>query len=139
MWALPVLVWLALLSGYDLCRRRLPNWLTLPGAVAVPVAAAGVGRGPAALAGAGALTAVYLAVHLLTPAGLGAGDVKLAAGLGALTGMFGADAWLVAALAAPLLTAALGLVLRRWRGSTTVAHGPAMCLASLAVIAPAMF
>ncbi|HTM85595.1 MAG TPA: prepilin peptidase, partial [Mycobacterium sp.] len=39
-----VAVWLMLLSGYDLRQRRLPNWLTLPAAVVVPVVAVGAGR-----------------------------------------------------------------------------------------------
>ena len=51
------------------------------------------------------LAALYLVVHLVAPAGMGAGDVKLAIGVGALTGAFGLDAWMLAAVAAPLLTA----------------------------------
>ncbi|WP_024442168.1 MULTISPECIES: A24 family peptidase [unclassified Mycobacterium] len=125
-----VLAWLTLLSGYDIRQRRLPNWLTLPAAVLVPALAAVVGRGPAALAGAAALTGVYLVVHLIAPAGLGAGDVKLAVALGALTGSFGADVWLLAALAAPLLTGLWGLFVAMAGRGPTVPHGPSMCLAS---------
>ncbi|ORV49883.1 peptidase A24 [Mycolicibacter engbaekii] len=125
-----VVVWLTLLSGYDLRQRRLPNWLTLPAAVAVPAAAFVAGRGPAALAGAAALTGVYLVVHLIAPDGLGAGDVKLAVALGALTGSFGADVWLLAAVSAPLLTGLCGLCTALARRGRTVAHGPSMCLAS---------
>ena len=46
---------------------------------------------------------------------MGAGDVKLAIGIGALTGTFGVDVWALAALGAPLLTAvwAVVAVLRR--------------------------
>ena len=58
-----------------------------------------------ALVGAAALFGAYLVVHLLSPAAMGAGDVKLAVGVGALTGAFGMDVWALAALAAPLLTA----------------------------------
>ena len=58
-----------------------------------------------ALAGAVSLFAIYLALHLIAPAAMGAGDVKLAIGIGALTGAFGIDVWSLAALAAPLLTA----------------------------------
>lgn len=122
--------WLAVLSGYDIRQHRLPNWLTLPAAVVVPAVAVGVGRGTAALVGAAALTAVYLAVHLIAPAGLGAGDVKLAAGLGALTGAFGVDVWLLAALCAPLLTSLWGVIAALARRGPTVPHGPSMCLAS---------
>ena len=55
--------------------------------------------------GAVALFAVYAVVHLVSPAAMGAGDVKLAIGIGALTGTFGGDVWLLAALGAPVLTA----------------------------------
>ncbi|WP_235631515.1 A24 family peptidase, partial [Mycolicibacterium fortuitum] len=92
--------WLSVLSGYDIAERRLPNWLTLPGAVVVPVVAGVAGRGVPALAGAAALSVLYLAVHLLSPGAMGGGDVKLAFGLGAMTGAFGVDVWLLAALAA---------------------------------------
>ncbi|MEB3031033.1 prepilin peptidase [[Mycobacterium] nativiensis] len=125
-----VLAWLALLSGYDIRQRRLPNALTLPAAVMVPAVAIGAGRGLAALAGAAALTSVYLVVHLIAPDGLGAGDVKLAAGLGALTGSFGIDVWLLAALSAPLLTGVWGLFAAALRRAGTVPHGPSMCVAS---------
>jgi leader peptidase (prepilin peptidase)/N-methyltransferase len=49
--AVVVLVWLALLSCYDIRERRLPNQLTLPGAGVILLAAAFAGRGLAALAG----------------------------------------------------------------------------------------
>jgi leader peptidase (prepilin peptidase)/N-methyltransferase len=65
---------------------------------------------------------------------MGAGDVKLALGLGALTGCFGADVWLLAAIAAPLLTAVAGTVARLGWAARTVAHGPSMCLASAAAL-----
>lgn len=136
--AASVLVWLTLLSGYDIRQRRLPNWLTLPAAVLVPAVAAAVGRGPAALVGAAALTGVYLVVHLIAPAGLGAGDVKLAVALGALTGSFGADVWLLAAVSAPLLTALCGLGVAMAGRGRTVPHGPSMCLASAAAAALGM-
>ena len=125
-----VLAWLTVLSGYDIRQRRLPNWLTLPAAVAMPVVAIGAGHGGAALAGAAALTAVYLTVHVIAPSGLGAGDVKLAAGLGALTGSFGADVWLLAAFSAPILTGLWGLLVAGARRGGSVPHGPSMCLAS---------
>ena len=82
-----------------------------------------------ALAGAAALTGVYLLVHLIAPAALGAGDVKLAIGLGGLAGCFGVEVWFLAALAAPLLTA-LWAVVVMVRGTRTVPHGPSMCLAT---------
>lgn len=125
-----VLAWLLLVSGYDLRERRLPNPLTLTGAGVILVAAAGAGRGWDALAGAAALAAIYLLVHVVAPAGMGAGDVKLAVGLGALAGCFGAGVWFLAALAAPLLTALVAAVCR----ARAVPHGPSMCLATAAAI-----
>jgi leader peptidase (prepilin peptidase) / N-methyltransferase len=133
-----VFVWLAALSCYDIRQRRLPNRLTLPGAGVILLAAAFAGRGLPALAGAAALTGVYLLVHLVAPTGMGAGDVKLAIGLGGLAACFGAGAWFLAALAAPLLTALCAAGLRAARflggagGTAAVPHGPSMCLATVA-------
>ncbi|CAM4328400.1 Flp pilus assembly protein, protease CpaA [Mycobacterium basiliense] len=124
-----VLVWLGVLSAYDVRQRRLPNGLTLPGAAAILLAAVAGGWGMAALAGATALSAVYLLVHLVAPTAMGAGDVKLAIGLGGLAGCFGADVWFLAALAAPLLSVLAGLGMR-WRGVQTVPHGLSMCMAT---------
>ena len=124
------MVWMGVLSVYDVRQRRLPNLLTLSGAGAIVVGAVVAGHGMAALSGAAALTTVYLLVHLVAPTSMGAGDVKLAIGLGAVTGCFGADVWFLAAIGAPLLTAVLGTV--AWLGwsAKAVPHGPSMCLAS---------
>jgi leader peptidase (prepilin peptidase)/N-methyltransferase len=132
-----VLAWLALLSCYDIRQRRLPNALTLPGSGVILLAGAMAGRGLSVLAGAAALTGVYLLVHLMAPAALGAGDVKLSMGLGGLAGCFGVEVWLLAALAAPLLTALCGVV-GMLRGVRTVPHGPSMCLATAGAAALAL-
>jgi leader peptidase (prepilin peptidase)/N-methyltransferase len=129
--AVLVLAWLTVLSCIDIRERRLPNLLTLPGAAAIVLGAAAAGRGLPALGGAAALTGLYLLVHLIAPAAMGAGDVKLAIGCGGLAGCFGVEVWFLAALAAPLLTGLCGVV--GWaRGVRTVPHGPAMCLATAA-------
>lgn len=125
-----VAVWMGVLSGYDLVQRRLPNWLTLPGAAVVVAAAWTAGRGLPAAAGGSALAALYLAIHLVSRGGMAAGDVKLALGLGALTGCFGADVWFLAALGAPVLTTIVAVV----RGVRRVPHGPSMCLASATAV-----
>lgn len=129
-----VLGWLGALSAYDVRWRRLPNWLTLPGAAVVLAVAAATGHGPSAGVGALALCGLYAAVHLASPAALGAGDVKLAIGLGGLTGAFGVDVWVLAALAAPVLTAGWAVAAVLARAGRTVPHGPAMCLASAAAV-----
>lgn len=123
-----VLAWMAVLCCFDIRQRRLPNVLTLPGAAAILVGAVLAGRGVPALAGAAALTAAYLLVHLVAPGAMGAGDVKLAIGLGGLAGCFGVDVWYLAAIAAPLLTASVAVACR----AHAVPHGPSMVAATAA-------
>jgi leader peptidase (prepilin peptidase)/N-methyltransferase len=129
------LLWMVALTCYDVRQRRLPNRLTLPGFAVIMLVAAGSGHGPAAALGAGLLAVVYLLVHAAAPTAMGAGDVKLALGLGALTGCFGGDVWLLAAIGAPLLTAVIGAVARLGWFATSVPHGPSMCVASAAALA----
>ncbi|OBJ90760.1 A24 family peptidase [Mycobacterium asiaticum] len=123
-----VLAWMAVLCCFDIRQRRLPNALTLPGAGVILVGAVLAGHGGPALAGAAALTATYLVVHLIAPGSMGAGDVKLAVGLGGLAGCFGADVWFLAAIAAPLLTASIAVACR----ARVVPHGPSMAVATAA-------
>ncbi|MGB8210637.1 MAG: A24 family peptidase [Mycobacterium sp.] len=129
------LLWMVALTCYDVRQRRLPNRLTLPGFAVIMLVAAGSGHGSAAALGAGLLAVVYLLVHAAAPTAMGAGDVKLALGLGALTGCFGGDVWLLAAIGAPLLTAVIGVVARIGWSATSVPHGPSMCVASAAALA----
>ena len=133
-----VLTWFIGLSWYDIRQRRLPNWLTVPGAVAVLTCAATAGNGAPALAGALSLFGIYLALHLIAPAAMGSGDVKLAAGIGALTGAFGVDVWALAAMGAPLVTAGLAIVVRLGSAETTVPHGPSMCVTAAVATALAI-
>jgi leader peptidase (prepilin peptidase)/N-methyltransferase len=125
---------MAALTLYDVRQRRLPNWLTLPGFAVITLVAARSGHGVGAVLGAAALAGAYLVAHAASPAAMGAGDVKLALGLGALTGSFGLEVWLLAAIGAPLLTAIVGLP--AWLGwsATTVPHGPSMCAATAAAL-----
>ncbi|WP_328397106.1 A24 family peptidase [Nocardia sp. NBC_00416] len=150
--------WCGVLSISDLRTRRLPNSLTVPGAATVLGYAALTGQCAAAGRGAVLLAAPYLLVHLLRPAALGAGDVKLAVGLGAAAGLGGGQVWVWSAFAAPLCTAAAGLGVlighragsRRYGGepllgrragprparapddrAAAVPHGPSMCAATL--------
>jgi leader peptidase (prepilin peptidase) / N-methyltransferase len=112
---LPVVLglgWLGVAAGaVDLRHRRLPNALTVPALpvallLLLPVGPAAVVRGAG---GAVLAVAVHLAVHLVDRRAVGAGDVKLAAPLGAV---LAAVAWpalvLGAVLAALLTTAAAG-------------------------------
>ncbi|MGX9791287.1 prepilin peptidase [Mycobacterium sp. MMS18-G62] len=133
-----VLAWLAALSFYDIRDRRLPNWLTMPGAAVILATATLHARGTSALLGALALFAIYVLVHLISPTAMGAGDVKLAIGIGALTASFGSDVWLLAALGAPLLSAGWAVVAVLRRSAQTVPHGPSMCVATATAIALAV-
>ncbi|MCW1959728.1 MAG: A24 family peptidase [Mycobacterium sp.] len=133
-----VLAWALALVVVDLTQRRLPNLLTVPGAVVILLGATACGQGASALLGAAVLGSVYLVVHLVDPAGLGGGDVKLAVALGALTGALGSAVWVLAALAAPVFTAVAGTVAALCRRGRVVPHGPSMCVASLLAAAPAV-
>lgn len=130
-----MLAWLAVLIVYDIRQRRLPNFLTLPGAVVILGGAVIAGCWVPALSGAVVLAGLYLVIHLLAPAAMGAGDVKLAIGVGALTGAFGFEVWALAAVGAPLLTGVWALVTVIGRSGSTVPHGPSMCVAALAAVA----
>ncbi|MEU0500840.1 A24 family peptidase [Nocardia sp. NPDC005998] len=141
-----LVAWCAALTAVDLRQRRLPNALTTSGAVIIFGYALFTTQFTAATVGAVLLAVPYLLVHLIAPAALGAGDVKLAVGLGAVAALGGAQVWVRAAIAAPVLTAAFGLaVLTLWRirsgvnraGPRALPHGPAMCLATVLSLAAA--
>ncbi|KAF0847462.1 prepilin peptidase [Nocardia caishijiensis] len=147
-----LIAWCLLLGVIDVHARRLPNALTGTGAVAVFGFAWYTGQLTTALIGAALLTMPYLVTHLIAPAALGAGDVKLAIALGAAAALAGPPAWTWAAIVAPLLTGLAAAVVlgRHWvrrmsgravesvrRASSprVVPHGPAMCLATVTAMA----
>jgi leader peptidase (prepilin peptidase)/N-methyltransferase len=155
LWGLPVLgvalgrveaAWLPTALGFgglavaagatDVVHRRLPDRLTLPAAVLAPVALLPLGVGAAGVGVLGAVVflVAHAVVHLVTPSALGAGDVKLAASLGA---PLAAASWW-ALLVVPLL-AALGVTVWAARGGRGtgrgVPFGPPMLAATWGVIA----
>lgn len=136
---LPLALWCLCLSTIDVYERRLPNLLTIPGAIAILAFGFATGRGRAALVGGLLLAGLYLALHLFSPHAMGAGDVKLALGLGAAAALGSADAWVLAALLAPVGTAVAGVILMalhgRTQGPTVVPHGPFMCGATVIALA----
>ena len=136
MWEFAVLaVWCVWLSVTDLRTRRLPNAVTLSGAVAIVGVAGLRGELRPAIVGALLLAGVYLLMHLASPASMGGGDVILAFGLGAATGTAGSAVWLAAAVGAFALTALVGCVLRvAGRRVEDLPHGPSMCFATLAAL-----
>lgn len=130
--------WCSCLASVDIGSRRLPNLLTAVGAVAVLGYGVLVGTLADVVIGGGALFGVYLAVHLILPKSFGGGDVKLAFALGGVAASVGIDAWVLAALLAPLLTGVLGILMTVGRTSrTSVPHGPSMCAATLLALAAA--
>ncbi|MBB3039934.1 prepilin peptidase [Hoyosella altamirensis] len=141
--AVAAVPWMAVLCVIDIRVRRLPNWLTLPGAALIVTVASLAGYGAEAVTGGLGLAGVYLVTHVISPRGMGAGDVKLALGIGALTGTFGLGAWFLCAIGAPLLTVGAGAVAAALvhRASALSAarrirlpHGPSMCAAAVVAI-----
>ncbi|WP_219413602.1 prepilin peptidase [Pseudonocardia nigra] len=142
----PVLLglgWLGVAAGaVDVVHRRLPDALTLPALPVALVLVVPLGHGAVlrAAVGAAVAAAVHAAVHLLAPAAMGAGDVKLAAPLGAV---LAAAAWPAVALAAVLAVAlsaavgAVGLLTRRAARASPLPHGPSMLVAAWLVLAGA--
>jgi leader peptidase (prepilin peptidase) / N-methyltransferase len=114
MWLPTVLAlgWLAVAaSAVDLRHRRLPNALTVPALpvallLLLPVGPAAVVRGAG---GAAVALAVNLAVHLVDRRAVGAGDVKLAAPLGAVLAAVAWPALALAAVLAALFTACIAV------------------------------
>ena len=146
---LVTLAWLAFvpvavaLASIDLELKRLPDLLTLPSAAAVLVLLAfdasvrGSGMLVTTVASSAALFCVYLVMNLVTRGGMGMGDVKLALVLGALLGVLGAAAVLVATLLAFVLGGLISSVLllaRRASRKSTIPFGPFMILAAFATL-----
>ncbi|QMU96533.1 prepilin peptidase [Microbacterium esteraromaticum] len=82
-----------------------------------------------AVVGGVALFAFYFVVRLISPRGMGGGDVKLAGLVGTMLGWFGWGALIVGAFAAFLLGGLLGVVMMltgRAGGKTAIPFGPWM-------------
>lgn len=131
-WAVvPLLLgwWAVLLAVCDVRAFRLPDALTLPAypvAGLVLTALAWWCRRPALLGGAVLGVALfggcYALVRVVAPSALGAGDVKLAGGLGAVVGAVSVPAVPLCVFAAALLT----LVATGFARGRAVPHGPIM-------------
>jgi leader peptidase (prepilin peptidase)/N-methyltransferase len=133
------------LAFIDARQHRLPDVATLPSypacllllGVAAPFVPGGPGRFVHALIGMAAAVGFFALLLVVSPAGIGLGDVKLAGPLGAFLGWLGAaafvtglmTAWLLAALTAVTL-----LVTHRATGKTEIPFGPFLIAATLAVV-----
>ncbi len=118
--ALVVMAWAGLI---DLTERRIPNQLALMATSAVAVTGVGVTIAQgfevggdvalSVLAGAGLFGGPMLVLHLLSPGGMGFGDVKAGVVLGGIIGLIDAWSCLVGLFVGSALTAVVGVVGRR--------------------------
>lgn len=125
--------WLIVIDGRT---HRLPNRIVLPtlGGLLVFVLLDAVVTGGTlslvrALLGALILGGFYAVLRLVSPAGMGGGDVKLAVVIGLLLGWHGWQELAVGAASAFVLGALYALMLialRRADGKTRIAFGPWM-------------
>jgi leader peptidase (prepilin peptidase)/N-methyltransferase len=139
-WDLPAFLFLAgagvLLAVVDLRHRLLPDRAVVPtfavGALLLVLAAVAERAWPDLLrAGLGALVlfAAFLVLALISPAGLGMGDVKLAAVVGLYLGWLGWGAVVLGAFAGFVVQAVVALLLlatRRIGLKGELPFGPAM-------------
>jgi leader peptidase (prepilin peptidase) / N-methyltransferase len=133
------------LAFIDAREQRLPDLLTLPSypavllllgiaALAMPGGAARFGH---AVAGMAVAVAFFGLLLLISPGGLGLGDVKLGGVAGACLGWLGARAFLAGILGGWLLAAVTGIGLiaaGRATRKTALPFGPFLIAATLAVI-----
>ena len=130
-----MLAFLLLVAAWtDLEQRTIPNAVTYPGTVLGLVCSTVVGDGVSAVVGALAAAAVFLAVAVISRGGVGGGDVKLAATIGAFLGGPAAFVALFLAVSfgagAGIVLIALGLRTRR----QTIPFGPALAAGALAAV-----
>jgi leader peptidase (prepilin peptidase) / N-methyltransferase len=135
----------ARLAWIDARTHLLPNRIIFPwypAALVLLSAAAGIaGQWPTVLrlvlAGA-ALFVFYLALHLVQPAGMGLGDVKLAGILGMYLGFLGWEHLLLATLFTFVLGGLFGVALilaRRATRKSSIPFGPFMVVGTAAALA----
>jgi leader peptidase (prepilin peptidase)/N-methyltransferase len=131
-----------LMARVDLAVFRLPDVLTLPAAAGVAVLLGACALLPGhggswtrALLGGAALLGLYFLLHVISPGGMGFGDVKLAPTVGMVLGWYGWGAVLAGTFAGFVAGAAVGIALmalRRADRRTAIPFGPFMLLGALA-------
>jgi leader peptidase (prepilin peptidase)/N-methyltransferase len=123
-------------SAIDLRLHRLPDRLTMTATVVLmaTLAVVAVATGDAGVVGRAAMGAVLFAgllavVHVVSPAGMGFGDVKLGVPLGLAVGATGVLNVVVALMLGTVIGAVAGaVVLARHRDrARTFAFGPCLC------------
>lgn len=122
LWLLPAYLYFAAvtiaLSMIDIDTKKLPNRIVLPSLVAMPIllVVGSLGSGDWwsllwALAGGAALFIFYFTLVMIYPAGMGFGDVKLAALVGLALTYLGWGSLIVGAFAAFLLGGVFSIIL----------------------------
>ena len=136
---LPLLIALALIMVLDLRSRIIPDVITLPGIAYALLLAAGF-RGAAGFVegGLGALAggAMVLLFAIVSRGGIGGGDIKLTAMLGAALGWKGAFVAFALSQITAGLVALILVIVRRWRqpmpvGSLIALFGALMLVSRL--------
>lgn len=143
------LVWFLVCSTIlfviDVREHRLPNRWTarlfvvgalflLATTLTAPADSALSDRWLTTLGGSAGYLLTMFTLHLLTRAGVGMGDVKLAAGLGLYTGFVGLEALIAGFVLAFLVGGLQAIYLVVFKGakkSTRIAFGPAMLVGGL--------
>ena len=120
--AMPIVLKLVLIGTalaaayYDLRVRRIPNWINLTGVIlGLGLNAYFQGMAGAITAAGGLLVALCIYVPLYALKGMGAGDVKLMAAIGAIAGP---GNWFNIFIVTALLGGAAALALVLWRKRT---------------------
>lgn len=131
-------IWCVILSAIDFRHRRLPDVLTLPGAVVINLWA--LFADPIWILGGLGWAALYLLTAVVM-GGIGGGDIKFALGLGTVAATGGMRGWVIAVVGASALTllfaVLVGVFVRTTRGESTqvrdrrLPHGPGMALATI--------
>lgn len=131
---LPLFWVLVVLSGIDIDHKLLPNRIVLPATAVMTVlllgaalAGPGIGAWVRALVAGAASFAGFLVIALISPKGMGMGDVKLSAVLGMGLGYFGYARVFVGFFIAFLLGAVGGILLilaRRGGMKSEIPFGP---------------
>lgn len=127
---------LVVLAAIDADRQIIPNRIVLPATAIVLVAhvAADPARWYEWVLAALAVFCFFLVAHLIYPAGLGMGDVKLGAFLGAGLGRYSAAALLVGLAAAAIV--AIGILVREGASARkkSMPFGPFLALGGLVAL-----
>ena len=127
---------LAVISGYDLEQGIIPNRIVLPAAVVVLAARIAIspGRTVEWVAAAAGAAGFLLVAHIVYPAGMGMGDVKLALLLGAALGKLVVAALLVGSVAAGLVGVALIIREGKAARKKAIPFGPFLALGSIVAL-----